>query len=143
MQLLKVVDFSVEDDADGFVFVENWLVTPGQVDDAEPPHAKSDASLHEDAFVIWAPVNDGIAHPVDGSAIHRAVRMSLDDSGNAAHALSFQHFRRSFGTLRRARGRTPALEPIVPILAGIPFFAVTSGQNDVHHFSSRSEMQNL
>ncbi len=37
-KLGEVVNLSVIDNADGFVFVEDWLVTTRQVDDAEPPH---------------------------------------------------------------------------------------------------------
>src|ERR1700681_1131914 len=80
IQLLKVVDFAVEDDRYSLVFVEDWLVPARNIDDAETPHAQSDAALYKDTFVVWSTVNDGFTHPVNDGAIDRAVRMSLNHS---------------------------------------------------------------
>ena len=66
-KLGEVVNFSVVDDTDGFVFVENRLVTSGEVDDAQPPHAQARAVLYENAFVIGSAMNNALTHPMDGS----------------------------------------------------------------------------
>jgi hypothetical protein len=126
-QLWKVINFAVEYDPYGLVFVEYWLMPSSKIDNAEPPHPQSDASLYQDTFVVWPPMHDGLAHPVNGGAIHRAVRMGLDHSYYAAHALSSQHFCRPFGVLGIGQYWTPSLELIIPVLAGIPFLAITGG----------------
>jgi hypothetical protein len=38
-KLPEVVNLSVIDNADTLVFVEDWLVTTSQVDNAEPPYS--------------------------------------------------------------------------------------------------------
>jgi hypothetical protein len=48
---------------DRFVFVRNWLVAAGQVNDAEPAHSQADVLLYQNAFFIRAAMDDRIAHP--------------------------------------------------------------------------------
>jgi hypothetical protein len=55
-QLQVIINRAVEDDVDRFVFVTNWLVAAGQVNDAEPPNRQTNSWLHEVAFVIRSAV---------------------------------------------------------------------------------------
>src|SRR6267154_5714420 len=142
-QLGKVIDLAVVDNPNGLIFVEDRLVPARQVDDAEPAHAQSDASLHKHSLVVGPTMHDGFAHPVNGGAIHPAVRMSLDHSCYAAHALSFQH--RCTPLIAPGIGRrwTHSLELVIPVLSPISFLAIAGRQNDIHHLSSGNKMQNL
>src|SRR5271154_6045561 len=65
-ELWKVVYLSVVDNADSFVFVENRLAPSGKVDDTEPPHPQTCPVLYEDTFLVRSPMNDTLAHPMDG-----------------------------------------------------------------------------
>jgi hypothetical protein len=83
-QLLKVIDFSVEYNADRTVFVVNRLSPSRHVDDAEAPHAHSHIPLSQNAFVIRPAMHKGIGHPP-----HLIGRDSLtlapDDARYSAH----------------------------------------------------------
>ena len=37
-----VINFSVEYDPGSFIFVADRLMSPGEIDDAQPPHAQAD-----------------------------------------------------------------------------------------------------
>src|ERR1700730_3302519 len=92
-QFGEVVNLAVIHNPNRLIFVENRLVPTRQVDDAEPAHPQSDAALHEDALVVRATMHDGLTHPMNHGLIDCAVGMSLNDSGYAAHGLSFHtHF---------------------------------------------------
>ena len=89
-QFAEVVDLSVENDANRLVFVEDRLVTAGQVDDAQAPNAQSDAAFDKDAFIVWTAMNKSLTHPVNRCFADRgrAIRMSLHDTRDAAHAVT-------------------------------------------------------
>src|SRR5580658_394317 len=91
-QLGKIVDFTIENNPNGFVFIENWLVPTRQINYAEAAHAKADASLHEDPLVVRPSMHNGLTHPVNGGVIHRALRMGFDHSCYSTHALSSQNY---------------------------------------------------
>ena len=70
-QLEKIVDFTVENDPDAFVFVVNRLVAAGKVDDTEPAHAQAGWALGVNAFIVRTTVNDSLAHSADLGRIDR------------------------------------------------------------------------
>src|SRR5579864_459010 len=85
-QFLEIVDLTVEHYPDGFVFVRNGLVAGAQVDDAEPPHAQTAATVQMIALVIRTPVPDLIAHQADIGEFSLTLAQKL--SGDATHKMS-------------------------------------------------------
>ena len=60
-----VVDFAVEDDGAGAVFVEDGLPAAGEVDDAEASHAHLEAWAFVAAFAVGASVDLDASHAVE------------------------------------------------------------------------------
>src|SRR5215469_8157662 len=84
-QLGEVIDFSIEDGPNRAVFVENRLMSAGNVDDAEAPHSQAGILLREDAFVVRAAMDDGLAHAVNGYRVDSLSPVRADDSRDSAH----------------------------------------------------------
>src|SRR5580698_3635573 len=83
-KLGKIVDLPVVNNADGFIFIKNRLVTASKVDHAEPSHPKSRAIFHEDAFVIGAAMDNTLAHPANRDRFNSfAVR--VDHPSDSTH----------------------------------------------------------
>ncbi len=57
-----VVDFSVENDPDGVVFIAERLMTTREIDDGKPAKAQAYVSGNVVAGVVRAAVDDGIGH---------------------------------------------------------------------------------
>src|SRR5216684_4542483 len=51
-QFRKIVNFAIEDDPRGTVFVEDGLMTAGKVNDAEPPHSQTGVVSRKNALVV-------------------------------------------------------------------------------------------
>ena len=85
-QLAIVVDLAVEDDPDGAVLVADRLVAAGEVDDAAAAACpRPTRAVDVDAFVVGAPVNDGLTHRPDDSRLDLLVPIVIELSGDAAH----------------------------------------------------------
>src|SRR5260370_25014722 len=69
-QFLVVVNLAIEYYPDSSVFVRNWLVAGGQIDDAEPPHADAAAAIEIKPFILWAAVPDLVAHRANSAQFH-------------------------------------------------------------------------
>src|SRR5579863_969182 len=86
-----VVDFAVEDDPGGSVFVAKWLMAGGEVDDAEAAHAEADRAGGVNAVVIGTAVRHGVAHAPEDAGIDGGsglgIAVELQDSSDAAHLL--------------------------------------------------------
>jgi hypothetical protein len=80
----EVVDFSVEDDPQTFVFVMDRLPSAGKVDDAQAPHTQSRWATGVNTLIVRTSVNDGLAHPPNVSGIDNV-------SGVADHASYSAH----------------------------------------------------
>jgi len=76
-----VVDLTVEDDTDRFVFVEDRLITPCDIDDREPPHPQGDMPVVINPFIVRAAVKNGPAHHRQKGRI-RPARNSDDSAHN-------------------------------------------------------------
>src|SRR6185437_10148458 len=64
-QVLIAVNFSVEDHPDGAVFVRDRLVSRGQIDNAEPPHADAAWPIDMEAFIVRSAVAYPVTHLPD------------------------------------------------------------------------------
>jgi hypothetical protein len=82
-----VVDFTVENNRYGTVFVADGLVTRGEVDDTEAAHAQADLTLREKAVVIRAAVRNNVAHAAQGAGIDVTLFAKLKYSCDSTHAV--------------------------------------------------------
>jgi hypothetical protein len=85
-KFLEVVDLAIEDDPDGTVFIEDGLMTAGNVDNAEAGHAEAGTILREDALIVGAAMNDGLTHPVDGGGFDSIASLAAHDACDSAHS---------------------------------------------------------
>jgi hypothetical protein len=83
-QFLVVVDLAVEDHPDGPVLVCHGLLAAIEVDDAEPPHAQSDAVANIDALLIGSSMSHRPAHGPDVVFLHLG-SVPSDNSSDTAH----------------------------------------------------------
>src|SRR5262249_14084206 len=81
----EVVNLTVEDHPDAFVFVMHGLVTASQIDDTQPSHSETDAILRVNAFVVRTAVNDRLAHPMDDLRLNHGAGVRTDNTRNPAH----------------------------------------------------------
>jgi hypothetical protein len=72
-EVLVVIDFAVEDDGDGVVFVEHGLVAAGEVNDGQAAMAEGNMRINEETGIVRAAMSEGVAHTDDGAAVN-AVR---------------------------------------------------------------------
>src|SRR5262245_43232194 len=79
-----VEDLAVEHHGDGSRVIEARLGAGLMVDDLEATVNKPGGAIHEDAFVLGAPVLETITHPAQGLRIRRSA-VKLDESGYPAH----------------------------------------------------------
>ncbi len=67
-QITIVIDLPVEDNQLGPIFVEDRLMSPSQIDDAEASHAHPHASLDEQPLIVRSPMTNRIAHGANSLA---------------------------------------------------------------------------
>src|SRR5579862_986501 len=84
-QSAVVVDFAVEDDHDGAVFVADRLMAGGEVDDAQAAHAQTHAALGEDAVVVGAAMGHDVAHALQYGAVRVRLLPEFENPCDAAH----------------------------------------------------------
>src|SRR5450631_2979697 len=80
-----VVDFSVEDDPEGAIFVADGLVAGRQIDDAEAPHAQAHGTVRVHALIVGSAVHHRLAHSPDGSGVDPLVLRKPHYPGNSTH----------------------------------------------------------
>ena len=80
----EIVDFSIVNNRDGFVFVPDGLAATGQIHDAQPAHAGGNGRGEQDAFFIWAAMDHGGHHAADDGFAGLA-RLNSDNAANSAH----------------------------------------------------------
>ena len=83
-----IVDFAVEDDPDGTSFVAYWLMTAGDVNDAQAAHADGDAAIGINALIIGTAVHHHSAHLAHRRRIYAGVLPEFHYSRDAAHIKS-------------------------------------------------------
>ena len=64
-KLFVVVDFSIEYDPDGTIFVRNRLMAAIQIDDRKSSKTKPYRARHVIPFVVRATMVNGIRHPLE------------------------------------------------------------------------------
>src|SRR5215467_13391011 len=84
-QLEEVINFSIENDPDAFIFVRNWLMPGRKVDDAEAAHPEPDGSIDVIAFIVRSTMGDYVAHAAQDCRIGDVARLPADYSSDAAH----------------------------------------------------------
>ncbi len=118
-KLLEIVNLAVEDDPDRAVLVRERLVPLGQVNDAQPAVAESDAARSALDFeiaemeprVIGPAMRKRIAHARDVRLSEAGRAVQPDDSADAAHSAS---------ALRYALGDHDFGIRIVHVLRAVP-----------------------
>ena len=86
-QFAVVIDFAVEDDPDGSVFVGHRLLASGPVDDGQSPVTESEPRSVKVAAAIGSPVAQAFGHPFDGPRHMRwQVAFKTDYAADSAHA---------------------------------------------------------
>src|SRR5258707_4526 len=81
-EILEVVDLTVEDDADGAVFVVDRLIAAGDVDDGQAAHAQADIVRPEETFAVGTAVQQPVVHRLQRGAIGA---QGAQHAGDAAH----------------------------------------------------------
>jgi hypothetical protein len=61
-ELWKVVDLAVEHHGDRSVFIKEWLVTVGEIDNRQAAMCQADPGFHMEAFLIRSPVKLDLVH---------------------------------------------------------------------------------
>src|ERR1700738_2110023 len=64
LKLRIIIDFSIEDDEDTLIFVENRLLAASQVDNGEAAHTKRNSLSYPGPLIIWPTVTNNLAHAV-------------------------------------------------------------------------------
>jgi hypothetical protein len=80
-----VIDFAVEDDPKALVLVRDWLMAGLYIDDAEPPHGKTNIPLHEKPIVIGAAMRDLAIHGRENAPVHILTRAGIENAADSAH----------------------------------------------------------
>src|SRR5258708_8518674 len=83
----EVVDLAVVNDPGAAVFIEDWLVAAGEVDDAEAAHAETSAVGNIKSPSVGAAVHDLVAHVGHESFGDVALASCTHFSGNSTHGL--------------------------------------------------------
>ena len=84
-QLHMVIDFTVEDDPKALVLIRNRLMASLYIDDAEPPHGKSDIPLHEKTVIIGAAMGDLAIHGRENATVHILTRAGTENAADSTH----------------------------------------------------------
>jgi hypothetical protein len=82
-----IVDFSIEDDDDTFIFVENGLVAKRYVDDREAPDADRHTIAYPDALFVRTTMANGLTHRIDEQTCVVTVTPRIDEPRYSAHLL--------------------------------------------------------
>ena len=90
-EVAEVIDFAVENDPHGAVFVRQWLFAAGEVDDRQPPMAQGHAGLHltgaveVHAFAVRPTMTQHVDHPLERCLPQGLVGFIPHRAGDTAH----------------------------------------------------------
>src|SRR2546426_3104142 len=133
-KLLKIENFTIEDDPGGAILVENRLVPTREIDDAEPPHTERAAALDKGSLIIRAPVNDGLTHAVDQGRLDGFSR-GTDNASYSAHGSTSRSYGCVIDVARVERRRLDTFQAIIAILTRIAIAPIACRKHDVDHFT--------
>src|SRR5581483_9204175 len=81
-----IVDFAVEDDGDGVVFVEHGLMAAREINDRETAMGESDVRIEEEAGIVGAAMSKRVTHAGDGRGVEVTRRVfGNSDAADSAH----------------------------------------------------------
>ena len=87
-QLLEVVDLTVHDHGDRFVFVEERLVClRRQIDDRQAPMTERARAICEEAGGVGPAVRDRVGDSLGGRQVGGRARVTREKTGDAAHSV--------------------------------------------------------
>src|SRR5215469_66032 len=84
-QFRVVIDFAVKDNPDIPIFVGHRLLARFDIDDAQPPHRKSDVLFHEKPLIIGAAMHDVAIHASQNVGLDAPVAVYKEDSADSTH----------------------------------------------------------
>src|SRR5215467_11666903 len=85
-ELPIIVDFSIEDDDHGTIFIVDRLTPAVDINDCQTSHTQSDLTIEVKSLVIRPSSGDQRTHPPDQRLINLS-RLFMNDSYNATHKL--------------------------------------------------------
>ncbi len=84
-QLLVVINLSVVNDPDFFVFIGKRLMSGLHIDDAQATHGEAHVTLDKKTIVVGSTVCDLRVHLGEDAAIGALPRIGIEHSANTAH----------------------------------------------------------
>jgi hypothetical protein len=84
-QLSEIIYFPVEHNRDAAGFIEDRLMTGGEIDDAETAISQAHRPLLESPLIIWPTVAQAGAHALEEGQIHLLEGISMNDACDATH----------------------------------------------------------
>ena len=85
-QLTIVINFSIENNQNAPVFIENGLVTADQVDDRQAAHTHGHAITHPDPLVIRPTMSNDLTHAVYKLSSIFITTLCINKSGYSTHS---------------------------------------------------------
>src|SRR5262249_12090087 len=84
-QRLKVVELTVADEPERFVFVGDGLMTAREIDDGKPAHADDGAAACVHALIVGTPMHDRVGRAAHGLQRTRRIASGMSQSDNSTH----------------------------------------------------------
>jgi hypothetical protein len=85
-QILVVINFTVEDDPNVFVFIAKRLMASLNVDDAEAAHRQPHVLFDKEAIIVRPAVDDLLIHSGEQVTIHTPGSLGMKDTADSTHA---------------------------------------------------------
>src|SRR5437763_121624 len=84
-QFRVIIDFSVEYDPGGLVFIADRLLPGGKIDDTQAPHAQADGTGDVKPIIIRPAVRHDLPHLAQSVTIDLRFSTELHQPGNTTH----------------------------------------------------------
>ena len=84
-QTTIVVDFSIQGNPDGLIFIRDRLMPSGEIDNAQPAIAQSQGAFHVMTFIVRAAMGQGTCGGTERRLFHRSPGAEVIDSANSTH----------------------------------------------------------
>src|SRR6266487_4709301 len=85
LKLTIIIDFTIEDDDDTPIFVENGLMAVSQVDNGEAARTQRNSLPYPGPLIIWPTVRNDLAHSVYELLRIVTTALRVDKSSYSAH----------------------------------------------------------
>src|SRR5579872_7018366 len=87
VQLPEIVDFSIEGNPYGFIFIRKWLMAAFDIDDGQPAEAKPDPVATIKPFIIRPTMVQVVSHRFQRGTLDDSLSGSFKDTANATHKI--------------------------------------------------------